>query len=78
MERKNQDWHVEDIKAEIRKRGLTVSEVSRSAGLASATLRNVFRHHWPKGERIIADVIGVEPANIWPSRYEKTNYKEVA
>lgn len=67
---KSQDWHAEDIKAAIRKRGLTISQLSRNNGLAAATLRNVFRHHWPKGERIIAEALGTEPQKIWPTRYE--------
>ncbi|WP_422615632.1 helix-turn-helix domain-containing protein [Photorhabdus hindustanensis] len=27
--------------------------------------------HWPKGERIISNALGVAPEIIWPSRYEK-------
>ncbi|MBU2673537.1 MULTISPECIES: helix-turn-helix domain-containing protein [Hafnia] len=69
MSAKNQDWHAEDIKAAVRKRGVTLSQLSRDAGLAPDTLRNVFRYHWPKGELIVAGAIGVDPATIWPSRY---------
>jgi Ner family transcriptional regulator len=69
MSAKNQDWHAEDIKAAVRKRGITLSQLSRDAGLKPDTLRNVFRYHWPKGELIVAAAIGVEPATIWPSRY---------
>ncbi|EDY0584612.1 transcriptional regulator, partial [Salmonella enterica subsp. enterica] len=25
--------------------------------------------HWPKGERLIAEELGVAPEQIWPSRY---------
>lgn len=71
MSREFQDWHAEDIKAAVRKRGKTLSQLSREAGLASDTLRNVFRHHWPKGELIVAEAIGVDPMVIWPSRYEQ-------
>lgn len=63
------DWHREDVKAAVRKLGKTLSQLSREAGLASDTLRNVFRYHWPKGEQIIAQAIGVAPQAIWPSRY---------
>ena len=78
MMTKSQDWHPEDIKAAIRKRGMTTSQLSRSNGLAESTLRNVFRHHWPKGEKSIAEFLGLTPRDIWPSRYEAVSVKEVA
>lgn len=78
MMTKCQDWHAEDIKAEVRKRGKTISQLSRDSGLAESTLRNVFRYHWPKGERIIAGALGVTPEDIWPSRYGVQQRKEVA
>ncbi|EBA4668720.1 MULTISPECIES: helix-turn-helix domain-containing protein [Citrobacter] len=78
MVTKSQDWHPEDIKAAIRKRGMTTSQLSRMNGLADSTLRNVFRHHWPKGEKIIAEFLGLKASDIWPSRYENTIQKAVA
>ncbi|EPG7298484.1 TPA: helix-turn-helix domain-containing protein [Klebsiella pneumoniae] len=69
MSEKNQDMHAEDIKAAIRKRGVTMSQLSRESGLAGDSLRKTLCIHWPKGERIIGDFIGIEPAAIWPSRY---------
>ncbi|WP_071523977.1 helix-turn-helix domain-containing protein [Edwardsiella tarda] len=71
MQRKNQDWHAEDIKAAVRKRGTTLSQLSRDAGLKSDSLRNVLRFHCKKYEAIVAGVIGVEPGEIWPSRYSQ-------
>lgn len=69
MERK--DWHRADIIAAIKKKGTTLSEVSRATGYAPSTLSNAFAHSWPKAEKIIAEVIGVPPCDIWPSRYNK-------
>ncbi|MDE8741527.1 helix-turn-helix transcriptional regulator [Pectobacterium polaris] len=63
------DWHRADIIAEIKKKGTSVAEVSRKVGLSSSTLANVLYRPWPKGEHIIASVIGVPPEKIWPSRY---------
>ncbi|KAB7898883.1 hypothetical protein GA565_11935 [Rouxiella sp. S1S-2] len=31
---------------------------------------------WPKRERVIANVIGVTPEDIWPGRYLKKVRKE--
>ncbi|WP_038320757.1 helix-turn-helix domain-containing protein, partial [Kingella kingae] len=43
--------------------------LSRGSGLNGDTLLNVFSRKWPKGEKIVADAIGVKPEEIWPSRY---------
>lgn len=63
------DWHSADIIAALKKRGTTLSAVSRKAGLVSTTLTNALVRHWPKGEKLIAEALDVTPAQIWPSRY---------
>ncbi|GKW25809.1 MULTISPECIES: helix-turn-helix domain-containing protein [Pectobacteriaceae] len=68
----DQDWHPADIIAGLRKKGTTLAAVSREAGLASSTLANALTKHWPKGEKLIAEALGVSPAEIWPSRYRKS------
>lgn len=65
----NKDWHPADIIAGLRKKGTSLSAVSRNAGLASSTLTNALTRRWPKGERLIAEALGVTPEQIWPSRY---------
>ena len=35
--------------------------LSRESGLASSTLANTLLRHWPKGERLIAQVMSVDP-----------------
>ncbi|WDQ14324.1 helix-turn-helix domain-containing protein [Klebsiella grimontii] len=57
--------------AALKKRGTSLSAVSRNSGLASSTLANALIRHWPKGEKLIADALGVAPEQIWPSRYRK-------
>ncbi|EBS6870422.1 transcriptional regulator [Salmonella enterica] len=64
-----QDWHPADIIAGLRKRGTSLAAVSRNSGLASSTLANALIRHWPKGERLIAEALGIAPEQIWPSRY---------
>ncbi|HCL5264973.1 TPA: helix-turn-helix domain-containing protein, partial [Salmonella enterica] len=65
------DWHPADIIAALRKRGTSLAAVSRNSGLASSTLANALTRRWPKGERLIAEALGVAPEQIWPSRYRK-------
>lgn len=63
------DWHPADIIAGLRKRGTSLAALSRQAGLVSSTLANALNRRWPKGERLIAEALGVAPEQIWPSRY---------
>ena len=51
------------------KRGITLRELSRSAGLSPDSLRNVFTRNWPRAEQIIAQALETTPDMIWPSRY---------
>lgn len=69
MKGRKENWHQADIIAALRKKGTTLAAVSRAAGLSSSTLANALSRPWPKGERIIADAIGVHPSMIWPNRY---------
>ncbi|MBN3254323.1 helix-turn-helix domain-containing protein [Pectobacterium brasiliense] len=66
---KNHDWHRADIIAALKKRGTCLADLSRKVGLNSRTLSNALDRRYPKAERIIADAIGVQPADIWPTRY---------
>lgn len=65
------DWHPEDIKAAIRKRGMTIG---RLAALHKMMPRNLTlameARVSARSERIIAEFIGVQPHEIWPSRYD--------
>lgn len=66
----HQDWHPADIIAALKKRGISLAALSRQAGLASSTLANALARPWAKGEWLIADALGVHPADIWPTRYQ--------
>ncbi|MDM5073177.1 helix-turn-helix transcriptional regulator [Aeromonas caviae] len=66
----NADWHRADVIAALKKRGMNITSLSRDSGLAAGTLANALRAPWPKGEKIIAGALGLEPKDIWPSRYQ--------
>lgn len=63
------DWHQADIIAGLKKVGTNMSALSEQHGLSRGCLRNALYRPYPKAERIIAGAIGVQPADIWPSRY---------
>lgn len=66
-----QDWQRADVMAALKKRSISLAALSRANGLNSGTLYNALERPWPRGEQIIAEAIGLQPAQIWPSRYEK-------
>ncbi len=63
------DWHKADIVAALHKKNTSLAQVSREAGLKSPTLGNALNKPWPRGEKLIAAALGIEPHIIWPSRY---------
>lgn len=69
MSNEKNDMHRIDIVAALHKKGLTIKGLSIKSGLAPTTLSNALNRPWPKGEGIIADALGVEASDIWPSRY---------
>lgn len=66
----HQNWHHADIFAALKKRGMSLAALSRSAELSSSTLANTLYRPWPKGEYIIAHALDLAPDAIWPERYK--------
>lgn len=62
-------WHAEDVKAAIRKRGITVTELALKNRLSESYLRNALIRPLYRGEQIIARFLGVPAQSIWPDRY---------
>lgn len=71
------EWHPEDIKAALRKRGLTLAAVSVDAGLCEDACRQALRRPWPRAERAIAGRLGVPVEQLWPDRYGSGKLRSV-
>lgn len=65
-----EDWHPEDIKAAVRKTGISMDELSRQEGFSRGSLRVTLVRPWPRGQEAIAKRLGLPPQSIWPSRYD--------
>lgn len=73
------DWHPADIIAALRKAGYTLSKLAFEHGLKeSSGLSKALVMSFPKGEKRIADALGVHPMTIWPSRYESDGTRKPA
>lgn len=62
-------WHPENIKAEVRKRGTTLTQLALDNGLYESACRIALRHPCYVGEQAIAAFLGKPASALWPSRY---------
>lgn len=69
MEQEGVDWSRWKITGKIKEKGLTMRGIARKAGIGQDTLKNALDRPWPKGERAIAEALGMTPEEIWPARY---------
>lgn len=64
-----EDWHPEDVKAALRKRGITLTALSRQHGYSTNCVGAVLRRPAATVQEVIAAALELDPRNIWPSRY---------
>lgn len=65
----SQDWHRADLIAAFKKRGTTITRVARELGMCDSYLNQATFKPYPKAEQILAQFLGMNPQDIWPSRY---------
>ncbi len=64
-------WDWPAIKAELHRRGMTLSELAKRAGVSHGSFSHVAtRLNYP-AQTAIAEFIGEKPETLWPSRYPK-------
>ena len=61
------DWHPADVKAALEKRGISLRSLAREYGYSH--IQRVLTSQWWAAEQIVARAIGMQAADIWPSRY---------
>jgi Ner family transcriptional regulator len=66
-----QDWHPADVLAALKKRGKTLSGISIAHGYHATAAGKALKQPWPAMEAVIAAALGVEPEEIWPTRYAR-------
>lgn len=67
------DWTPSRIKFALEELGFTYSDIDRMYGLPSNTSCKASRYPHQSGEVAIASIIGLHPADIWPSRYDENS-----
>ena len=66
---KTAGWHAEDIKAAVRKKGLSLKALALSNGLCESACRASLRRPQPGADKVISEFLGVSLSILWPERY---------
>ncbi|KPV39515.1 hypothetical protein AN478_10185 [Thiohalorhabdus denitrificans] len=61
------DWDPADIVAALHKAGWSLRRLSFAHGYRSDALKHALRRPYPRAERLIAETLGLEPRDLWPS-----------
>lgn len=62
-----QDWHPADVLAALKKRRRSLRQLAIENGYSH--IQRVLTSPWLAAEQIVAKALGVQPSDIWPSRY---------
>jgi len=63
-------WDRHAIRAEIHRRGATLTKVAMDAGLDPSACRVALIRPLASGENAISRFLGVDPQILWPDRYD--------
>lgn len=65
------DWHRADVIAAFKRKGTSITRESRRLGMNESYLMAALNKPYPKAERLIAEILGIQPQSIWPTRYNE-------
>jgi len=68
------NWHRAEVIAAIRKRDMSLSELSRRHGFTYGVLHTALRTPYPRYNLIIADFLGLKRHEIWPEWFDESGY----
>lgn len=55
---------------QVNLQGRSLAQVARDAGVTRVCLYQVFNKTYPRMEKVVADALGMAPAELWPERYD--------
>lgn len=70
-----EQWDRYSIKAEIERRGKSVTQLAKDYGLSDRTVRNALYHPSKKGELVIANFLEKPLYVLFPERWTKENQR---
>lgn len=67
----SRNWHPEDVKAAIRKKGTAIRDVATAAGVHPSALSHCLHYPVPAGNKAIADFLDRPLHEIWPKWFDE-------
>ncbi|MRJ41164.1 hypothetical protein AKK86_02525 [Idiomarina sp. FenBw--71] len=67
------DMHPADVKCALEKAGWSLRQLSKKHNLSPSAFAKALVTRVPRLQKIIADELGINPWDIWPSRYDAQN-----
>lgn len=65
------DWHPAEVVAAMRMKGISLAQLALLNGYSNKnSLTSALRRPYPLAEALIAEALGKNAADIWPSRYD--------
>lgn len=58
------------VKYQFHLLGISMASVATAAGVNRSCLYSAFHKTYPRMEKVIADVLDLKPAELWPERYD--------
>lgn len=68
--------HPEDIKAAVRKKGVTLTSLALKNGLDPSACRAALKRPYGRAEKAISSLLGVPLHRLWPDRYDATGQRK--
>ncbi len=62
-------WDQHSILAELRRKGMTLGKLAEMNGLNPGSFRHVWKRTHRKAEAAIADFLGIDAEELFPTRY---------
>lgn len=69
--------HRADVIAAIKKRGTSMAELSRNAGLSETAVRVSLDRPFLRAEEVVIGFLKLPPKKIWPDRYDAEGNRTV-
>lgn len=69
------NMHPEDVKAAVRKTGITLTELALNNGLSESLARAALRRPQPSGNRVIAAYLGRKLNELWPEWFDVNGHR---
>lgn len=69
------NMHAEDVKAKVRKTGISLAKLARNNKLSDSAVRKALYEPIPRGNAVIAKHLGKKLHELWPEWFDGNGYR---